>query len=83
MHKKLINTKTAQLLVEFKGKETFIYNKFLEQEMQTMGIPIPHGLRGSYQGKESVYLGDQEFQRAFKEVYYLTAMNPELFHWQE
>ncbi|MCC5832766.1 MAG: hypothetical protein JJU12_06970 [Chlamydiales bacterium] len=49
--------------------------------MRTIGIPVPHGLRGVYKGKDYVRLGDPEFQQAFKEIYYLTAMNPDKFQW--
>jgi len=80
---KLINTNTYQSLVEFQGDQTIIHNKFLENEMRSIGIPVPHGLRGVYQGKDCIRLEDEEFQKAFKEIYYLTAMNPEKFHWIE
>ena len=81
MNMKLINTNTSQSLVEFQGDRTFIHNKFLENEMRTIGIPIPHGLRGVYKGKDCIRLDDPEFQQAFKEIYYLTAMNPDIFQW--
>lgn len=79
---KLINTLNSQLLVEFRGDETLIYNKFLEQEMRTVGIAVPHGLRGLYHGKDNILLDDLDFQRAFKEVYYLMAMDHEKFRWK-
>jgi hypothetical protein len=78
---KLINTETSQSLVEFKGEETIFHSKFLENEMRTIGISVPHGLRGVYKGKDCVRLDDPDFQKAFKEIYYLTSMNPEKFHW--
>ncbi|MEZ5314615.1 MAG: hypothetical protein R3E91_00135 [Chlamydiales bacterium] len=78
---KLINIKTSQALIEFRDKQTIIYNKFLEQEMNRIGIPIPHGSRSLYQGKDYIYLDDPDFQKAFKEIYYLTIMNPQQFHW--
>ncbi len=81
--KKLINTKTDQPLVEFQGSRVIFHNKFLEKEMEKIGIPIPHGLRGVYHGKESVRLGDEEFQQAFVEVYYILTMNPATFKWIE
>ncbi len=80
---RLINTKTSKSLVEFHDDKTIIYNKFLESEMRSIGIPVPHGLRGVYHGKDSVHLGDTEFQQAFKEIYYLTAMDTVLFRWEE
>ncbi len=83
MRKKLINIQTNQPIVEFEKEKTVIYSKFLENEMRELGIPIPHGLRGVYHGKECVRLEDEEFQKAFKEIYYLTTMNPETFQWLE
>jgi len=80
---KLINTQTAQSLVEFEDDRTIFHSKFLEHEMRTIGIPVPHGLRGIFHGKDCIRLEDEEFQRAFKEIYYLTAMNPETFQWKE
>ncbi len=81
MKKQLVNTQTKQPIVEFREGNTLIHNKFLEHEMREIGIPIPHGLRGLYHGKECVRLGDTEFQKAFQEVYYLTVMDPDLFQW--
>ena len=78
---KLINSKTHLPLVEFNGKKTVFYNKFLEKEMKTLGIPIPNGLRGIYHGKDNIYLGEEEFQLAFKEIYFVTRMDPSEFHW--
>ncbi|MCH9627833.1 MAG: hypothetical protein S4CHLAM2_14790 [Chlamydiales bacterium] len=80
---KLINTKTSQSLVEFEGDRTIFYNKYLEKEMRSIGIPVPHGMRGIYNGKECIRLEDAEFQQAFREIYYLTTMNPETFRWQD
>lgn len=70
-------------MVEFEGKKTHIYNKFLEHEMRSIGIPVPHGLRGLYNGKDYIRLEDEEFQKAFKEIYYLTSMDPEAFQWKD
>jgi len=79
---RLINSKTKVPLVEFHGKRTVFHSKFLEKEMKTLGIPVPHGLRGIFHGKDNVFLGEEEFQLAFKEIYYLTQMDPTLFHWE-
>lgn len=78
---KLVNVNTKQPIVEFQGEKTLIYSKFLEHEMQSIGISIPPGLRGLYHGKDCVRLEDEDFQRAFKEVFYVTAMNPKIFLW--
>lgn len=83
MKKQLINTQTKEILLEFEGENTVIYSKFLENEMRNMGIPIPHGLRGVYRGKDCIRLKDEEFQRAFREIYYITTIDPEKFFWRE
>lgn len=83
MMKKLVNKKTNQSIVEFADDKIVFYNKFLENEMRSLGILIPHGLRGIYNGKDCIRLEDKEFPQAFREVYYLTAMNPEIFKWSE
>lgn len=80
---KLVNKKNNQSIVEFSEEKTVFHNKFLEQEMRTLGIPIPHGLRGVFQGKDFIYLGDADFQKAFREVYYLVSMNHDQFQWLE
>lgn len=80
---RLINKETSKSLIEFKGNETVIHNRFLEHEMRTIGIAVPHGLRGLFHGKDCIRLEDADFQRAFKEIYYLTTMNPDKFHWEE
>lgn len=78
---RLINIKNKQLIVEFKEDDAIFHSKFLEHEMRDMGIWIPHGLRGVYQGRDCVYLGEEQFQQAFKEVYYLTYMDSTQFKW--
>jgi hypothetical protein len=80
--RKLINRRTQKPIVEFEGSRTIFHNKYLEHEMRTIGITIPHGLRGIY-GKDCIRLGDEAFEQAFKEIYYLTSMNPETFLWLE
>jgi len=77
----LINRKTQIPIVEFQKRKTIFHNRFLESEMRTLGILIPHGLRGVFNGKDYVYFGEEDFQRAFREVYYLTSMNTDLFRW--
>lgn len=81
--KQLINMQTSLPIVEFLEEKTIIYSKFLENEMRTIGISIPPGLRGVYQGKDNVRLEDQGFQKAFKEIFYLTSMDHGIFQWKE
>ena len=80
---RLVNIHTHRSIVAFEDKATRIFNKFLEREMKSMGIPIPPGMRGLYEGRDVVYLGDREFQRAFKEIYYITSMDSRIFKWQD
>lgn len=80
---RLVNKKSNHPLVEFSKGQTIFYNRFLEQEMRSMGIPIPHGLRGVYHGKDAIFLGEPDFPKAFREVYFFVAMDPETFHWEE
>lgn len=83
MKSKLVNKKSGKAIVEFEGEKAIFHNKYLEHEMRELGIPIPHGLRGVYYGKASLRLGEEGFQKAFREVYYLTTMDPALFEWQD
>ena len=78
----LINRETQQPIVEFRGKEILFFSKFLEHEMRIMGIPVPPGQRSAFNGRDCVFLDDEDFQRAFKEIYYPRAMDPATFHWQ-
>lgn len=80
---RLVHLITKKPVVEFKGNKTIFHNKFLEKEMRLMGIPIPHGVRSLYQGKECIYLEDITFQKAFKEIYYLTTMDTAVFVWMQ
>ncbi len=80
---KLINVQTNQPIVDFQKDKVVFYSKFLEHEMHSLGIPIPHGLRSLFDGKDCIFLGDKNFQKAFKEVYFLTAMDSQLFEWRE
>lgn len=80
---RLINRQNGKPLVEFKKERTIFYSKFLELEMKRLGISIPHGMRAFFEGKDSILYGDPHFQEAFKEVYYLTSINHDLFKWEE
>ncbi len=79
---RLIHTRTNQPVVEFQKDETVFFSNLLKKEMELIGINIPHGLRGVYQGKACIYLEDPEFQQAFKEVYYLSYLDPSHFEWK-
>jgi hypothetical protein len=79
---RLVNGKNQTVVVEFDGDKTIIHNKFLEREMKEMGILVPEGLRSHFGGKECIYFDDLEFQKAFKEIYYLTCMDATFFQWK-
>lgn len=79
---RLLNIQNKRVLVEFKENEVIFYSKYLEDEMRKCGIPIPPGLRALFGGKDLVYLEDEEFPQAFREVFYLTAFDTKLFIWE-
>lgn len=79
---RLVNSKSRQTLVDFTTTGAVFYSKYLEEEMRRCGIPIPPGLRARFGGKDFIYLGDPDFQKAFREVFYLTAFDPGLFIWE-
>jgi hypothetical protein len=72
---KLIDTKNGKVVVEFKKQRAIFYNKYLEREMKKIGIVIPPGVRSFYEGKDCVVLGDPLFEKAFKEIYFLTCID--------
>lgn len=80
---KLVNKQTKLPLVDFRESQVIFYNRFLEHEMEILGIAIPEGMRSYFNGKDYIFLGDEEFERAFKEVYYLTTIDPDVFGWQK
>lgn len=80
---RLVNLQSNKPIVEFRGDEVVFHNKFLEKEMRLLGIPIPNGLRGDFEGQDTVYLESKNFQRAFKEIYYPVAMGSHLFRWTD
>lgn len=79
---RLVNLKTNRPILEFKEGKPVFYSKFFEHEMCEMGIEIPHGLRGTYQGKTTITPYDSDFEKAFREIYYATYMNPDQFKWR-
>jgi len=77
-----VNKQTDQPLVEFIEGQTLFHSRYLEREMRTLGIPIPPGSRSLFNGQDTIYLGDDQFQKAFKEIYYETLMDRTLFKWE-
>jgi len=67
---KLVEMKHNQVLVEFKDDVVIIHDQIIEQDIKKRGIFIPPAYRSEYDGKTTIKIGDPDFQRAFKEVYY-------------
>lgn len=80
---KLINTRTAFVVVEFQEGKVHFNDRFLETEMRESGILIPPILKDEFEGKEVIYLNDPLFEKAFKEVYYPFCIAHSLYQWQE
>jgi hypothetical protein len=79
---KLVNTKTRFVVVEFQnGKPTF-HDRFLEAEMKETGILIPPHLASDFEGKEVIFLGEENFEKAFIEVYYPYCIANSLYQWE-
>jgi hypothetical protein len=79
---KLINQKTGFVIVEFHNALTQINDPYLKKEMEIRGITVPPFLRKSFQGTNRVRLGDRDFQRAFKEIYYELNLDHEVYQWR-
>ena len=80
---KLINTKTGYVVVEFQNGRAHFHDRFLEAEMKETGILIPPAYTSQYEGKEVIFLGEPEFERAFKEIYYPLCIANLRYQWQE
>lgn len=79
---KLIHVKSNVTLVEFIGEDTVFHDHILEKEMTERGVLIPPALRGLYNGKEAIRLGEEEFQRAFKEVFSINIFDSSNYAWK-
>ena len=80
---KLINTKTGDVVVEMDHGEVVFHDRFLQKAMEKKGILIPPALQDEFGGKTYVRLGDPDFEKAFKEVFFNMSMNPSKYHWEE
>ena len=80
---KLINLKSQFVVVEVQDGQIKFFDRFLEKQMKGRGILIPPALRSQYNGKAEVRLEDQEFLKAFKELYVPAVFDPEVFAWQK
>jgi|GEM_PF-2886228 len=82
-HMKLVNTKTNYVVVEFSNGKAQFHDRFLEIEMKETGIFIPPNVVHEYQGKETIYLGDPLFEKAFIEIYYPLCIANSIYQWQK
>jgi len=79
---KLINLKSQFVVVEVQDGQIRFYDRFLEKQMKGRGILIPPAMRGQYEGKAEVRLGDKDFLKAFQEIYVPAVFDPEVFAWK-
>lgn len=80
---KLVNKDTKGVVVEFTDSKIIFHDRFLEAEMSENGITVPTALQKEYGNKEIVFVEDSEFLKAFKEIYYPSSMNPNVFQWED
>jgi len=81
---KFINAKTGKVIIEFQSSETLVHDPILRAEFEREGITIPPAFADEYSGKKTIYLSDEEFEKAFVEIYYpLTVKNKQLFQLTE
>jgi hypothetical protein len=80
---KLVHVKSNFTVVEFIGEDTIIHDAILAKEMLERGVLIPPALQGLYHGKEAIRLGEEEFQRAFKEIFCVNIFSSSNYVWQE
>jgi hypothetical protein len=80
---KLIDTRDKSIYAEFsEGKPPHFADSLVEKEMRLYGIEIPPRFRDQFDGKEFVVWADDDFPRAFREVYYFCNLDRRLFQWE-
>ena len=79
---KLVNSRTGFVIVEFKDGDTLFHDRFLKAEMQDSGIAIPRNRLADFNGKDTIYLGDPQFQQAFSEIYVPIVLASKQYQWQ-
>ncbi len=81
---KLMDTRDNSIYVQFDdGVLPRFADPFLEKEMHLYGIEIPPRLRKDFNGKEFVVFRDEDFPRAFRDVYYLYNIDRDVFQWRD
>ena len=79
----LINEETGQVVVTFKNGSAHFNNRFLEEEMKEIGIPIPFLSAPDFEDRQVIYLQDPLFEKAFIEVYCPSFLNDSIYQWQK
>ena len=80
---KLVNVELDFVVMEFRDHQPIFYDRYLEAEMKEYGISVPSVLSKEYDEKATIYLGDDKFERAFKEIYVPDAMDDRVFQWED
>jgi hypothetical protein len=80
---KLIHRTSGFVVAEYREDQTIIHDRMLAQEMSVGGVAIPPPLKGQFNGKKNVLLGEKEFQRAFKQLYFPQVFNLKNYFWEE
>ena len=80
---KLINVSTGDVIVEYIEKKVIFNSTQLESIMKIEGITIPVFLLSNFNNRSTIKLGEEDFQRAFKEVYYEFVFDHTKFIWKK
>lgn len=79
---KLVNKNSGFVVVEFVDHKPHFFDPVLEMQMKEHGIAVPLELRESFSGKERVYLGDEEFEKAFHELFCKYSFDDQVYKWE-
>ena len=83
IYSKLVNTETHEIYAEFSEESSpYFHDKDLAIEFSRFGIAIPQDYRNEFDGKKIIYIEDEEFARAFKEIFYEYHLNHRKFQWE-
>jgi hypothetical protein len=80
----LVSRSTQKVIADFSQDsppEKQIKVAALAQTLAFQGIPIPEKLQEQYQKRSVVYLGDNLFQQAFKEIYAPQRFPTNSYYW--
>jgi len=77
----LKNIESGFVVIEFLEGEIRFHDPILKEKMEVEGIAIPFSERKRYGGKDRIFLGDKQFQEAFKEFYYIYQFDFNTYKW--